>query len=148
MIHGGCQPQRDVGAIAVRRGELGVDHQVFKRVAEAFRLNERGVPDPSKGPNDPVAGTDDHLRPGVDRPGPVLQFSNEAIVQASESRFPGFLQVEVPGEQFPCADREVSNDRMLNVTEPAHEPRCQTAGNPVGQEEVDGLLLKDSVNQR
>ena len=85
------------------------------------------------------------LGAAIDRARALLQLPDEAIVHAAELGIPRVPQVEV-GEEAPQADGDVPHQGLLDLAEPAHEPREQPAGNPVGEQEIEVLLLEQIQN--
>jgi hypothetical protein len=126
----------------VDRSVLVVAEQVPQAVGKALDLEDPAVLHPPRRADDRVAGTDEDVRVGVDRPRPVLEPADEAVVQAAEARLPRVAQVQV-GEQAPDAHRQVADERLLDPAEPADEARGQPPGDAVGEQEVDVLLHGD-----
>jgi hypothetical protein len=50
-------------------------------------------------------------------------------------------EIEI-GEEAPDRYGEVAHQRLLDAAEPAHEPGRQAAGNAVGQQEIEVILLQ------
>jgi hypothetical protein len=90
--------------------------------------------------HDGIARAHQNGRIVLDRPGTVLELAGKAVVHALEAPFARLAEVKV-GEQPPGRDRQLAHERLLDLAEPAHEPRHQTARNSVGEQEVDVLLL-------
>ena len=142
MMHTRGQPQGNEVAIAIGCHRLRVVQQILQRVRESLGLNQLCAPDRSRRADNRVARADEHIRRSVDRARSIFQLANEAVVEAGKMSLPGLLQVQVPGKHLPRRYRKTSNERMLDLAEPAHEQRRETAGNPVGQQKVDVLLLE------
>jgi len=49
-------------------------------------------------------------------------------------------------KEAPQADGDVPHQGLLDLAEPAHELREQPAGNPVGEQEIEVLLLEQVQN--
>jgi hypothetical protein len=67
-------------------------------------------------------------------------------VQASEFGFFRFRQIEF-GKHPPARDRSIAHQWILDLAEPAHEPRQGRSRNAVGQQEVQVLLLRQGGDQ-
>jgi hypothetical protein len=66
---------------------------------------------------------------------------------ARKLSFLRFAQVQI-GKKLPDTERHVAHKRLLDLTEPAHEPGRQPAGNAIGQQKIEILLLSQSRDQR
>ena len=142
VVHARGEPQRDVGAVAIGLDQRRIGQQVPQRVGEALGLQQLGAADRAAGADDGVARACQHLRIGIDRPRAGLQLAREAGMQAREGLLPGVAEVEI-GEQAPHRDRRPRHDRVLDLAEPAHPARREAPRDPVGQQEVDVLLVED-----
>jgi len=129
----------------MRIDQIVVAEQILQRVRETLDLIEAGAGDAAAGADDRVAWTDQNVRIALDRAAALLKFADEAIVQAAELCFLGFLQIEIR-EEPPQADRYVAHQWMLDLAEPAHELGHQAPRDPVRQQEIDVLLLEHPQN--
>jgi len=145
VIHAGGQPQRRIATVPVQVDEVRVAEQVRQGIGPVLHLQQFVAGDGAASADDGVARADENIRIGVDRPGAVAQRTGEAVVQARELLFLRVAEVDV-GEEAPGRDRDVAHHGLLDVREPAHEPGRETLGNPVGQEEVQILLLRQTVD--
>ena len=142
VIHARCQPQRHIAAVAMRLDERRIAQQILQRVGKSLGLIELGAVDRAAGADDGVARADQDVGRAVDRARAVLELADEAVVQAAELGLFGFAQIEV-GEQPPERDREVADERLLDLAEPADELGRQPPRNAVGEQEIDVFLLED-----
>src|SRR5262245_29850848 len=94
--------------------------------------------------DDAVAGAAQAERVGVNGPRARLELTGEAIMNAIEAILPGIAQVQV-GEELPDIKRQLADYGLFYFAIPAHEARNECLGNPVRQEEVDLLLLENSI---
>ena len=147
VVHAGRQTQRDIAAVAVRLDQRAIAEQVFQCVGETLGLVELGAGDGAASADDGVAGTDQNVRPAVDRARPVLELAGEAVVHAAEVGLFRLAQVEV-GKQLPHPDGHVPHQRLLDPAEPADQLGGEPARDPVGEEEVDVLLLQEAQQLR
>src|ERR1700722_1486440 len=67
-------------------------------------------------------------------------------MQAAEATFARIAQIEV-GKQAPDTDRQITDQWMFELAEPAEEAGCQTPWDTIGQQEIDVLLLGDFSNR-
>ena len=63
-------------------------------------------------------------------------------MQALERLQPGIAEIEI-GKQTPHPDPRPRHDGIFDLAEPAEEPCGEPPWDPVGQQEVDVLLLND-----
>ena len=82
---------------------------------------------------------------GVDRSRAFLQLPDEAVVKASEVRLLRVVQLQVVREEAKPADREVPDQRVLDLAEPAHELGQPPTWDAVGEQEIEVLRLEDPV---
>ncbi len=68
-------------------------------------------------------------------------------MKAGKTVFLGVTQIEV-SEQFPTPQRKVANERVLNFAEPSHNDGHEQTRNTVGKEEIEGLLLENTISER
>src|SRR4029077_1401375 len=101
-------------------------------------LIELGAGDRAASADDGVAGTDQNIRPAVDRTRPVLELAGETVVHAAEMGLFRLAQVEV-GKQLPHPDGRIPHQRLLEPADPADQLGGEAAWDPVGEEEVDIL---------
>src|SRR4029077_18162350 len=80
VVHAGRQAQRDIAAVAVRLDQCAIAEQILQRVGKTLGLIELSAGDRAASADDGVAGTDQNIRPAVDRPRPVLELAGEAVV--------------------------------------------------------------------
>ena len=90
--------------------------------------------------DDRIAGADQNVRIHHDRPRPVFQLPGEAVMHAAKRGLLRIAEVEI-GEEAPDTEREAANQRMLDPAEPTHEPGRHSPGDPIGEKEVQVLLL-------
>ena len=83
---------------------------------------------------------------GIGRPQARAELARKAIVQAFELGLFGLRQIEV-GKQPPAGDREIPHQRVLDLAEPAHEAGQRRPRDPVGQQEIEVLLLGKAGDQ-
>ena len=106
-----------------------------------------GVPDVvAEGADDAVGGAGDDGWIGIGRAQAGTEFARKTIVQAFEFGLLGLRQIEI-GKQPPAGDRQIPHQRVLDLAEPAHESGDGRPGNPVGQQEVNILLLGEGGDQ-
>ena len=121
--------------------QIRVAEQFLERVGEAFDLIKISAGDRAGCAHDGIAGAHEDIRAAVDRARAVLELPNEAIVHAAELGIPRVPQIEV-GEEAPQPDGDVPHQGLLDLAEPPHELREQPARNPIGQQEIEILLLE------
>src|SRR5262249_35824908 len=92
--------------------------------------------------HDGVARAHQNGRVGIDRSPTVLELARETVLHAAKLALARLAEVEI-GEQAPGRDRELAHQRLLDLAEPAHEPRQQATWNPVREQKVNVLLLTD-----
>src|SRR5262249_46055199 len=119
--------------------------QVRQRVGKSLDLIEAGAGDRAGRADDRVTRADEDFGVVVDRARALPELPDEAIVQAAKTRLLRLAQVQV-GEEAPQGDRQVAHQRLFDPAEPAHELRGQPAGNPVGEQEIEVLLLQQTQN--
>ena len=139
VVHARCQSQRHVAAVATLLDQMGVAQKIVQRVGKALDLMEGGVSDGAAGADDRVTGAYQCVGAGVDRPSAVLEFSDEAVMHAAELIFFRLAQVQIRKEAPRC-DRQIADERLLDLAEPAYELRGQSARNTVGDQEIQIFL--------
>jgi hypothetical protein len=130
-------PGRDV----LRRAE-----QLAHLVRKALGLEQPCAGDAAAGTDDGVARAGEQLRVGIHRPRAGHQIARETVVQAVEALLAGLAQVQI-GEQAPHCDRGARQPGAADAAEAAHESREQDAWHPVGEQEVEVFLLKESAQR-
>ncbi len=96
--------------------------------------------------DDGVTRADHDVRIELRRPQPRAEFPREAIMHTREAGLAGLAEVEI-GEQPPAGDRQIPYQRVFDSAEPAHEARQRRPRDPVGQQEVEVLLLGQTGDQ-
>src|SRR5262249_20495119 len=96
--------------------------------------------------HDRIARADQHIRVGIDGAGTVLQVPDEAVVQATEPLLACVGEVQI-SEQAPNTDRQVADQRVLQLAGPAEESRRQPPWDAIGQEKVDVFMTSDRGNR-
>ena len=127
--------------------QLAIAQQVLQRVGEALDLKDVGAGDRAGGADDGIARADQDFGPAVDRARAVLELPGEAVVHAAKARLLRLAQIQVR-EEAPHPDRQVAHHRLLDPAEPAHELGGQPARDPVGEQEIDVLLLDQPQDLR
>ncbi len=146
VIHARRQPQCEEAAVAVLLHQLGIAQQVQQGIRRALDLEQLGAGDLAERADDAVAGARHNIGVGIEGAQARLQLPREAIVKALELGLFGLGQIEIR-EQPPTGDRKIPHDRVLDLAEPAHESGDGRPGNPVGQQEVNILLLGEGGDQ-
>src|SRR5262249_46069781 len=121
-----------------------VVEQIRQRVGETLGLDQLIAFDLAGRAHDRVTGARQHSGIRIDRPGAVLEFPDEAVVKAQELRLLGFAQIDVR-EQTPDPYREVTYERIFDLSEPSEEARDERARYTVRQQKVEILLKEDRV---
>src|SRR5262249_24063327 len=83
----------------------------------------------------------------INRASAVTEFPDEAITKAGEFRSPRFVESQIV-KKAPRCDGYPCQTRAADSTEPAHQGRGITSGNPVRQEKIDVLLEKDTCQRQ
>ena len=143
MIHAGGEPKRRELAAAIVIDQFCVAEQIDQGIGEPLGLQHRAVLDPPTGAHQRIAGTREHGGVSVDRPGSRFELAREAFVQAVETFRLGLAQVQI-GEQPPNRDGGCTKPGPLDSAHPADEQGEPAARNPVGEQEVEVLLLQDA----
>ena len=146
VVHAGGQPQGDVAAVAVPIDQAGVGQQLVQRVRQPLGLNEIGALQATEWSHDAVARAGDHIGPCIDGSDAVLELAGEAVVEAAELTLARFVQLRIAGEELPRRNRQIPNERLLDLGQPAHQAGQRATRNPVRQQKVDVLLLKHLTN--
>src|SRR5262249_21411404 len=97
------------------------------------------------GTDDRVTRAHENLAVGVDRPPAILELADEAIMHAPELRFFRLAEVQI-GKEAPQSNREVANERLLGLADPAYELRGQSPRNTVGQQKIQIFLSEQPHN--
>ena len=139
VVHTGSQAQRDVTAITIMLNQRRVAEQVKQGVGETFGLKHLNAGNCAAGTDDAITGAAHYVGVGVDRACTVLQLASEAVVQAAEFGFARVRQIKV-GKHFPGGNRQVTNQRLFELAEPAHEASQQLARNAVGEQKIEVFL--------
>jgi len=143
VVHVRAQPQRHVSPVAIQRFERGVAEEVLQAVEKPLGLDQHPVLDAAGSADDGVAGAGEDVRIGIDRTGPRLQFADEAVVHAGEGAFTCLGEVE-RAEPAPDRNREIPDEGLFDLAEPAHEEGERPARDAVGQQEVQVILLQEA----
>jgi hypothetical protein len=122
VIHARGQAQRRVLAFLVVAHQLRIAQQIEQRVRESLRLQHGTLPHPPAGADQRIAGADQNMRVRIDGAYAVLEFADEAIVQAFEVRLFCLAQIKI-GEQPPQGDARAAHPGVLDPAQPAHELR-------------------------
>ncbi len=148
VVHACCQPERHVRAVCVLPDQLRIRSQkACERVGKAFRLQQATLLEPAGCADYGIAGAHERRCARIKLPGAFPQLARKAIVEAREVRFPGVAQIQ-SAELPPQKQAGGANAGLLQLAEPAHEQRQPAPGNPVGQQEVEILVLDDPGNNR
>src|SRR5262245_33508723 len=123
MVHAPLEPQGGVEAVPVPIDELLVREEIANRVREPLGLEGLDTSHATTGTDDGVTRADDRIRRAIDGSRAILQTAREAVVQASESSFLGFGELEVSCEELPDADRETGERDRFDPAEPVHQER-------------------------
>ena len=147
VIHGRCKPQCHIASVPVERRRVR-RHRAGPAIDRESPLSA-GPGRPCTAPDAPtIASQGLTSRSGSASIGTraVPEPTDEAIMQAAEAIFARIAQVQI-GEQAPDTDRQIADQRMLDLAEPAEEAGCQSSWDAVGQQEIDVFLLGDLGNR-
>jgi hypothetical protein len=145
VVHAGGQPQGHVAAALVALDELLGTQQIEQRVGHALGLQHQALLNPPHGAHDRVAGAGQHVRAWIHRPRPGLQPPREDLVQRPELRPLGFREVQIWRKLPPNSQTRAQPIRILDPTQPPHQPRRQHPRDAVRAQEVERLPLRKGV---
>jgi hypothetical protein len=146
VVHARCDPQRGVGAIAELHRQRSVAEELLERVWEALCLESARALDATARAYDAVARAGDDRGVAVDRARAFPELPGKTVVHAREPVFPCLLEAKIR-ERAPYPKRHIPDERLLDLAEPAHEPRQKKTRDPVGEQELQ-LLGHGAVTSR
>jgi hypothetical protein len=126
--------------------QRGVAEQIEQRIRRALDLKQFRIGDRAVRADDGVRRAGHYRRIRVGRTQARAQLAGKAIMQALEAGFLGLRQVEI-GEHPPTGNRQIPDQGLLDLAEPADEPGYRRPRNPVGQQEIKVLLLGQARDQ-
>ena len=143
VVHRRGEPQGDIDAVdEAWRRRVGPE-EFGHRVRKALGLEHLRALHGPAGADDAVAGADQHLGVGVDRPRSRPQFPGEAVMQAGKAGLLRIAEIDI-GEQPPHRHRGRPHHRVLDAREPAHESGELDARDAVGEQEVEVFVRGDT----
>ena len=146
VIHAGRQPQRDEPPISMRLHQRGIAEQIEQRIRRALDLKQFAVGDDAERADDGIGRADHDRRIGIRRTQAGLELARKTIMQALEVGLARLGKIEI-GKQPPAGDREIADQGLLDLAEPAHEPGQGRPRDTIGQQEVQVFLLGQSGDQ-
>jgi len=118
--------------------------QILHAVGHPLGLQDHSPLDPTAGANDRVTRAAQHVLGWIEHTRPRLEFPGEAVMQTIEPAFAGIAQIEV-GEEPPHANHEPGKERTSDLAETSDQPRCERAGNVIGQYEIELIAASNSL---
>ena len=141
VVHRRRQAQRDVEAALKRRRVLRRREQLVEAVRVALGLQHLVARDRAAGPDDGVARAGQDIGAGIERACTFDQLAREALVQRAEVALARVRQIQI-GEQAPHRHRKAGQGATADAAEAPHQARQRDPRHPVGEQEVQILLLK------
>ena len=102
----------------MRRDQIRIAQQVPQRVGKALGLIELGSRNRAAGADDGVARADQNIGCAVDRPGAILEFADEAIVQAAERVFLASARSRSENSRHTAIDRSRTSGSSIRLNQP------------------------------
>ena len=120
-------------------GVLGRTQQFGEFVREALRLQEFEIVEFAELADDGIARAHHQIGIRRHRPRVVLQFADEALVQAPEAGLFRLEQAEIVDKKLPQRNAQPGNQGILDLREAPHQQREPAARQTIGQKEVETL---------
>ena len=145
-------PVLAAGGIVLRREKTPLIAVVRLRKRDEWvlpkgKLDDGETPrDAAERADDGIARTDHDRRIGIGRTQAGLELARKTIMQALEVGLARLGKIEI-GKQPPAGDREIADQGLLDLAEPAHEPGQGRPRDTIGQQEVQVFLLGQSGDQ-
>src|SRR5262249_8893759 len=121
-----------------------ITEQFCNRVGGTFRLIHLLAAHQSTTTHDTVTGAAQAGRVSVNGSRAGFELAGKAIMDTPKAILLRIAEAEI-GKELPDIKRQITDKGLLYFTIPTHEARNERPGNPVCKEEVDLLVLEESI---